>query len=210
MICINKYDRYYFEKYALLSICHLLDLNIEDFEHKDRPDLQSETLNMGIEVVRAITEHDGLVNSLVGKYFNKGVSGDEVIDLINKNNRQSRFKGSVYSVNGIAVLSDTKGLYNIEKHNKLIKEKIQQKSLLSEHYKRYKVNGLYCFAHTSWLNESGYSDIIDECKRSAFNLVFINCEDTILQWDASLSSFTEHEVSKCLAEWKQSAEKMNV
>ena len=132
-IDINKY---YFEKYALLSICYLLDLKTQDFEHLDKPDLQSKKLQIGIEVVQAITEHDGLVNSLVNSYFGKGLSGNEIVHSINRENKKGKFKGLISSYNDIAVISDTMGLYNSEKHKKLISEKIREKSRLYRNKKR--------------------------------------------------------------------------
>lgn len=203
MIYINKY---YYERYALFSICDLLNYKIQDFEHKDRPDLQSAALDMGIEVVQAITEHDALTNRLIDLYFGKGYSGDEVVALVNKNNTKGKFKGAVYSINGIAAISNTIGLYDAEKHRNLVIEKIGEKSRLLENYKHYKTNGLYCFTHTGMLCEFEYPHMIDACRKSDFSFVFINNIDTILQWQAPSDHFIVHEIaSEYLQKWKKQA-----
>lgn len=120
---MNKYDKGYFEKYALFSICHLLKLDRKEFEkNSERPDLQSKTLNIGIEVVRAITEHDGLTYSLINEYFGQGLSGDEIVAAIKRKNTKGKFRGSVFSANGVAAISSEEGLYDIAKHRNLISE----------------------------------------------------------------------------------------
>lgn len=156
--------------------------------------MQSETLNMGIEVVRAITEHDGLTYHLINSYFGKGLSGDQIVAAINKNNTKGKFKGSVQSIDGVAVISPTKGLYDSAKHRNLVIDKLNEKSRLFEQYKHYKINGLYCITQTSLIDESDYPYIIEACKKSVFNLVFIDCNNTILQWNASSDDFIIHNI----------------
>ena len=52
----NKYDKLYFEEYALnsLILCYdeKLKVFLEEGGHADRPDFQNEELNLGIEVRR--------------------------------------------------------------------------------------------------------------------------------------------------------------
>lgn len=203
---MNRYDKYYFERYALLSICYFLNLEINEFEHKDKPDLQSNVYDIGFEVVRAITTHDGLTESLANAYFGKGLSGEEIVAAINQGNTKGKFKGSVFSINGTAVISDTKGLYDTTKHKDLAIEKINEKSALSRKYTRFGTNGLYCFEHTGMIDDHHYPEIVTACENSAFSIIIINCMGYILQWKRSSEGITRQEVpAELLVEWKQLA-----
>lgn len=201
----NKYDKYYFEEYALLAICHLLNLDFQNFEHLDKPDLQSQAFDMGVEVVRAITEQDGLINFLVNSHFGKGRSGEEIVAEINKDNAKGKLKAAVYTIEGTAVIS--KGVYDSSKHQCLVAERIEKKAqLLRKNYKLYKTNGLYCFTQTSLINEIDYPFLLESCKKSPFSVIFIDCINTILQWNAPADDFIEHKIaSNYLSEWNQTA-----
>jgi len=204
VILINKYDEHYYHRYALLSVCHLFNFDIEDFVICDKPDLQSQKLNIGIEVTRAITKHDGLTYDLVNSYFGKGLSGDEIVESINRINRKGKFKGFVGTINGVAIFSPTQGPYDSKKHRDLISNKILEKTQKFIQYKHFKKNGLYCFSHTSLINESDYPYILDACKNSAFSLIFINCIDTIFYWNSPADTFVSIKISpELLSKWKQ-------
>lgn len=207
MSFINKYDKRFFEKYALFSICHLLNIDINNFvDFCDKPDLQSKIYNLGIEVVQAITKHDGLTHKIINSYFGKGLSGTKIISKINNDNRKAKFSGSIRISNGYAVISPTKGLYDSEKHRELLVNKIEEKSIKFKKYKHFETNGLYCFSHTGLLDEYDYKYIINACKRSPFSIVFINCIDTILLWKAPFDKFVTCELStEMLHKWKQDA-----
>ena len=204
---MGKYNKHYFEKYALLSICHLFNIHIEDFEKKsERPDLQSEALSIGVEVVRAITKHDGLTYSIADDNFGRGLSGEEIVASIKKNNNKGKFKGSVYRVGDVGGISSEEGMYDSSKHRNLVSEKIKEKSQLSKGYRHYRTNGLYCFTHTSLINETDYPYIIESCKGSSFNLILIDCIDTILQWNAPSDNLVKHKISeKNMHKWDQLA-----
>ena len=202
-------NKYFYENYALLSTCHVLGINSQDFKARDKPDLQSTTLNIGIEVVRAITEHDGLTYYLAETYFGKGLPGEEIVTEINQNNKGKRFKGFVCAIDGTAVISSENGMYDGQKHRNLIIQKIEEKSRLFKNYRHYKTNGLYCFAHTGLINELDYPYIIEACKKSPFSLVLIDCIDEILQWNSSLDTFIKSDIPEaCLSKWAQDARKV--
>lgn len=201
-------DKLYYERYALLSVCYLHNLDIKNFEHSDKPDLQSKKYDVGIEVVRAITEHDGLTQRIINKYFGKGLTGDEIVEQINKNNTKSKFRGSVCSVDGVAVISSEKGLYDADKHLKLVVKKIDEKSQKSKNYRCYKTNGLYCFAQTGLIDENSYPIIIEACRKSAFSLIYIDCIDIVLEWNSPSDVFIVHEIpAEDLRKWSMAAQK---
>ena len=203
---INKYDKHYYEKYALLSLCYILGLNTNDFEQKDKPDLQSEKYSMGIEVVRAIPDREGLTLSLVRQYFGKGIPGEEIVKEIIKNNEKGKFRGCVTSINGVAVISSTNGFQDGAQHKVRIIEKIAKKMQKFQKYKHFENNGLYCFTETGVLNETDYPDIIKACQESPFSIVIINCIDFILFWEFHENTFKRFEIPKeVLKAWNQKA-----
>lgn len=200
-------NKYYYEKYALLAICHILNLKIENFEHRsDRPDLQSNKYDMGIEVVQAITQQQGLTNSLVNCFFGQNLPGELIVDAINKGNKKGKFTGTIRSVNDIAAISPTQELYDIKMHKDLVVEKIKKKSKLFKNYAHYGNNGLFCFTQTSLIDESDYADRIRACKESAFSFVFVDCIDEILAWNTSSDILKTYKISsECLCKWEQDA-----
>lgn len=203
---ISKYDKLYYEKYALLSLCYILGLNTNDFEQKDKPDLQSEKYSMGIEVVRAITDQDGLTQSLVQRYFGKGIPGEKVVKEVIANNKKGKFKGYVTSIDGVAVISSTNGFHDGALHKVRIIEKIEKKTRKFQKYKHFKNNGLYCFAETGILNETDYPDIIKACQESPFSIVIINCIDFILYWEFYENTFKRFDIpTEVLKAWNQKA-----
>lgn len=189
-----SYDKNDFEKYACLSVCYQLKYDFKEFKNLDKPDLQSKKYDIGIEVVRAINEHDGLTYSILGKYFGKGLSGEEVVRSVNDRNSKGKFKGIIKSENGVAIISSTKGMYDACKHRDLIVGKIKEKSDLLPSYTQYSTNGLYCFAHTGLIDESDYSAILKACQISAFSLIFIDCIDEILIWKKDSGCFVKHDI----------------
>ena len=172
----------------------------------DRPDLQSEALDMGVEVVQAITDHDGLTARLVDTYFGRGLPGDKVVELIQQNNTKNYFHGEVGLVDGMAFISSTKGLYDMKKHSDLVTQKLKEKSQKFAQYRQYGVNGLYCFTHTNLMNKRDCERTIDACRESPFQLIFIHCIEEIFIWNQSSDGFITHEIpSEWLYSWKKFA-----
>lgn len=201
------YDKRYFERYALLSVCHMFNYDIERFmKCCEKPDLQSEEYDIGIEVTQSITEHDGTTIMLINSYFGRGLSGNEILESIHQANKKNKFKGSCTIVDDVAIISPTKGLYDSSKHRELIIRSIIEKSEKFSGYKHFRINGLYCFAHTGLIDESDYPCILDACRNSAFSLVLINCIDRILHWNALYDSFLSYDISyDLLTKWKKEA-----
>lgn len=187
-------------------MCYILGLNTNDFEQKDKPDLQSEKYSLGIEVVRAMPEREGLTRSLVQQYFGKGIPGEEIVKEVIKNNEKGKFKGCVTSIDGVAVISSTKGFHDGALHKKMIVETIVKKARKFQKYKHFETNGLYCFAETGMLNETDYPDIIKVCQESPFTIVIINCIDSILYWNVCTNAFKQYEIPlEILKGWNQKA-----
>ena len=122
-----SYDKIYFEKYALLSIVDCLQLDLENFQLLDKPDLQNDTDSIGVEVTRAITQHVGFTNALTNKHFGKGKSGKLIKQEIEK--MFPDFKGSVMVIPGdIATISSSKGMDDTQNRLVVAENSIMEKS----------------------------------------------------------------------------------
>jgi hypothetical protein len=157
---MEKSDKDYFEQYASFSIAYILEFEESSFSCRDCPDLHNDKYGYGIEVVQAITEHDGRTRSLIREYYGKGLSGEKIIKKVAEKNKKEKFKGEVFSIDNIGVISGEKGLYNSSKHKMLIIDKIKEKSDRFKKYKHFNKNGLYCFAHTGMINSDDCVDIL--------------------------------------------------
>ncbi len=66
----RKFDTCFFERYAKLTLERILGSKYSSLENKDRPDLQSEEMSLGIEVTRALepdrTNANQLLKELAG------------------------------------------------------------------------------------------------------------------------------------------------
>lgn len=202
---MKRHNKHFFERYAKFAVCYLLGYDREDIENKDRPDLQTKSRDLGIEVVRAISKHDGYTYNLIDRYFGKHLTGDKVIEEIRK--QKHGFEGSLCTVEGRAVISAEKGIYDSNKHERCIVKAIEEKTEKWKSYdKDYNEKGVYCFSHTGLLDESDYPTIISACKASIFTLVFIDCNDEILLWRTESSEFMKHRIPEAvLSAWTEEA-----
>ena len=71
-----KYNTCFFERYASLVIREFLGERYANLENIDRPDLQDNTLGIGIEVTRAIQENKNFANSLINE-----MAADEILKV---------------------------------------------------------------------------------------------------------------------------------
>ncbi len=72
----TKYDTNFFERYARISLIDLVDERFEALKNYDRPDLQDEEHNIGIEVTRAIRENRDVAHALINE-----IAGRPVMDV---------------------------------------------------------------------------------------------------------------------------------
>ena len=76
-----KFDTCFFERYAMVSLATLVGEPYAHLENRDRPDLQDETLGIGIEVTRAIRENKNVANALVNEMAGEDVKEVNADDL---------------------------------------------------------------------------------------------------------------------------------
>ena len=80
-----KFDTCFFERYAMVSLAALLGEHYAHLVNRDRPDLQDETLGIGIEVTRAIRENKNVANALVNEMAGEDVKEVNAEDMLHIN-----------------------------------------------------------------------------------------------------------------------------
>ena len=177
-----KYDKGYFERYALLSLIKCFDYKLEDLldSNFESPDWQSDILDLGIEVTRAESPSDGKLSFIINKFFNKGLSGKEIKDAIQREHGEySNFFGEI---DNSAYCSVSYSFSNeINKIIKAITTKIEK--LNKPYFEVFKQNWLYVFADVGLHKDDILSikDSISNCvNKKQFDKIFINITDKII------------------------------
>lgn len=204
-----KYSKYYFEYYALLSLIKCFGYKFEDIleENFESPDWQSESLDIGIEVVRAIDNEDGELNSIINKFFNMGLSGRKIQNSVKK---QHQKYGHLFKYKqNIAYCSVTYS-YCAEISKIVNAITVKTKKLNKEHFKIFKYNWLYIFADIGLYCDdlAEIQSLIEIDKNDKqYDKIFINTTDKILVINRN-AIFEEIEVdSKTRKELKAESKK---
>lgn len=73
----RKFDTCFFERYAQLTLENILGKEYASLVNKDRPDLQTEDLRLGIEVTRAMEPHKYNAKQLLKELAGMNIKDDE-------------------------------------------------------------------------------------------------------------------------------------
>lgn len=172
------------------------------FEKLDRPDLQSKTHDIGIEVVQAIREKDMKLWSLAVKYWEK--------ENKDKDKRFNEMKNVGWDEETKDALDDGILCYKgddgycgrlINKDISVLKERVQNKLNKSngDGYRKFKENDLFIYCELAG-NEDMFTDIMNdinkimneyECK---FSKIYIHAIDKLYVFDFGLNIITKHEI----------------
>ena len=160
------FNKTYYENYAKSTLQHIINCSNNSFINSDKPDLQSEKLNIGIEVTRAVAKEYGRIQSITNKYFGKDYSGQYLRGKINKIIGYDL----IHTVGGMAYW-----MYNFtEKETEdLILKAINLKSQkLNSGYRVFGKNYLYIFINNSMIEEDTLMHIISEYRNMSFRIKF--------------------------------------
>lgn len=130
-------SKIYFEKYAQLTL-ELTEFG-NNFVLADKPDLQDNNQDIGIEVVLVETKDEGIMRSVWNKYSGTGITSNEFRDKF----KRSDFKQSVIPDCEYMAMECRCG-----NAKDLIPEMlafIGRKNEKLKNYKRFKKNGVYLF-----------------------------------------------------------------
>lgn len=191
---MNKYDKHYFERYALLTLHCVFPEWKDHFVRSERPDLQNETDGIGIEVTSSTPAHIREVDSYGAKLLGKAVSETD----------EKRFRGDLFltSERVAFAYSPIKGLEDSDKSPEIIFA-ISHKHDIWEGYKEFNVRGVYIFTGTSIIDEEMLEKVEKSEAFSYFQLVFINAMDKMYYYQNGWKKkeFTDEE----LVEFKKKA-----
>ncbi|MDO4834888.1 MAG: hypothetical protein Q4B07_00325 [Clostridia bacterium] len=191
---MNKYDKHYFERYALLTLYSAFPEWEAHFTRRERPDLQNETDGVGIEVTSSTPSHIREVEAFGQKILGKTVSSED----------EKRFWGDLFltSERVVYAYSPTKGLVDSDKSPEIISAIVNKRDIW-EGYKEFNVRGVYVFTGTSIIDE----EMLEKVEKSEafpfFQLVLVNAMDKLYYYQNGwrTKEFTDEE----LVEFKKKA-----
>lgn len=164
----ETYSKNYFEKYAALTLTHLLTIKEKDILQSDRPDLRIPQLDFGIEVTQALTPEEAVADLQKPLYA--------TLDM-------NPFDHNLQDIN-----------YVMEKIHNAIIRKIEK----SKNYTQYQNNGLYIFAHCHNIDESVLQKDFDNLSypNFFFQYLYINCVTKVYSFNYQTKKFTSIQFHK--------------
>lgn len=193
----KKYNKRYLEIYAMLTLSKYLNLDLDIENLKERPDLQSKELDIGIEVTQAITEQDGLYNALYQQYFGKGYKSKYIKKMILKN---KRFTGQIYEIDGKVYIAPSDETISADSYLEKLENSILKKlRKLTQGYTLFSSNCLYLYTNTYLLKPEDIYRFFSKLDTSEFKLQFdiyyINCIDKIYLFNKNNHNFKEYDIN---------------
>lgn len=184
---MNRYDKHYFERYALLTLYCTFPEWEDHFVRSERPDLQNEIDGVGIEVTSSTPSRIREVEAFGQKILGKTVSSAD----------EKRFRGDLFlTPERVAfAYSPIKGLEDSDKSPEIIFT-ISHKRDIWEGYKEFNVRGVYIFTGTSIIDEEMLEKVEKSEAFSYFQLVFINAMDKMYYYQNGWKKkeFTDEEL----------------
>lgn len=196
---MNKYDKHYFERYAELTLYGIFPEWNSHFTRSDRPDLQNEIDDIGIEVTSSTPTRIREVAAFGAKLLGGKVSIKD----------EEKFRGELYlTPERIAyAYSPTKGLVDADRCPEIVAAIAQKRSIWKD-YKDFCTRGIYIFTGTSLIDDKMLRKIEKSGAFPFFHMVFINAIDRIYYKDNGnwkMKEFTDEELS----EFKKQALEIN-
>lgn len=206
-----KFGKEYFEEYALLSLekCYDTAFSHTNFKKDESPDWQSEELETGIEVSRALSKEEGERQFIVNEYFGRGLGGELIRKAVQK--RFSKHGDLIKVIDNTAYVTNEVNSFS-EKYGAIEDRIIEKTKKLNDNYRLFKNNYLYVFANTGLLAEWDIEFIFNRIKdkldsySKQFDKVFIYSYDKIWVYsnaEIQLYVIPKETVTKLYEETKQ-------
>ena len=197
-----KFGKDYFEEYALLSLekCYDTAFSHTNFKKDESPDWQSEELETGIEVSRALSKEEGERQFIVNEYFGRGLGGELIRKAVQK--RFSKHGDLIKVIDNTAYVTNEVNSFS-EKYGAIEDRIIEKTKKLNDNYRLFKNNYLYVFANTGLLAEWDIEFIFNRIKdkldsySKQFDKVFIYSYDKI--WVYSNAGIQSYAITKEIA-----------
>ncbi len=166
------YNKLYWEEYARLSLSVLFPEFHNHFFVSDKPDLQNNIENIGIEVTNATPEEYRERDAYATKYYGKMPTDKEI----------TNFQGEFFfDKNGVVIgSSPTRGLVtpiNYIDINHIIEEKKKK----ANNYTKFRTLGIYIFSPLFLLDTD--VETISSMDTTPFDFLIINCQDVLYYID---------------------------
>ena len=177
----------YFEEIAKEKLACFVDERFKCLELKDKPDLQSEELDIGIEVTRCLNQEDGTTDAFDRETVSSNMTAEERIGKLER----MKAKGEIRQ------LDDGKTIIHIVFPDLLEKKKtllqsIKEKFFKSKGYKKFKTNCLYLFLDWQF-DENELKEIINGVDDNPFDHLFIDIEDGVYVYSSKTQGLTFYE-----------------
>ena len=184
----NRINKEYFEYYAKYSLITSVDKNYSYLNKGESPDWQSDILDIGVEVTRAIDENIYLAYNIISEYFGNVFISNHTAQKIQERKQQYAELHKYTDASSI----DYNDISNIDN---LRKRYIHKTIKLNKNYIHYNENLLYMFTFKTM-----DADEVKQCfkidlghYKHNFDLCFVNCFDRIYVCD-----FVKKEIQRCI------------
>lgn len=192
----HDYYKRWYEAYAKMFVENIYNKSWRNcFSMKEKPDLQSETLNIGIEVTGSLDSNMHYVQHEFNKYVDKKINKETLEKRVKKVGSNVFFQTEPLAV----------GLnrdYDIQDSNALIRIIRQKTGDKLPHYSHFEKNMLYIFTQNSFFDEADIKRLWNELKdifsdRSLkYDFYFIDCIEKVFTLNADDGSIVEYNVSQ--------------
>ncbi len=179
----------YYEDLAKHTLTLFVNQKFEHLELLDKPDLQSDYLNVGIEVRECKNDDDGRTDAFIRETFNSDYSFEERKDKMRKM-KVSGYLEQLPNSSGI-IFSSSEGLSNIESIILKVLEAIIDKNVKFNTYKKFSLNCLYLFCKWNF-QHFDIKEIIERIEVNNFDIIYFDCEDCLYSYDFREKSMNEY------------------
>lgn len=184
----NNLTKYY-EEIAKEKLACFVDERFKLLELKDKQDLQSEELDIGIEVTRCLNKEDGVTDAFDRETISSNMAVEERIGKLER----MRAKGKICQLDDGKTIAHIVFPDLLEKKKTLL-QSIKEKIVKSKGYKKFKTNCLYLFLDWQF-DENELEEIINEVDDNLFDHLFIDVEDGIYVYSPKTQEMTFYEFS---------------
>ncbi len=192
----HDYYKRWYEAYAKMFVENIYNKSWKNcFSMQEQPDLQSETLNIGIEVTSSLDFNMHRIQHEFNKYVDNVRSEETLEKIVKKTSPDAIFQTKPLAV-GLHWnhdIQDINGLISI------IEDKTSKKL---PHYRHYEKNMLYIFTQNSFFGKSDIKRVWKELKNRFHNnslkydFYFIDCIEKVFTLNTEDGNIVEYNVSQ--------------
>lgn len=191
----NNLTKYY-EEIAKEKLACFVDERFKCLELKDKPDLQSEELDIGIEVTRCLNKkdknnEDEEDEGATEAFDRETISSNMPFEERKEKMQKMHASGVLYQSNdgkviGHCLFQDSK------KKMRTIRESVKEKGVKSKGYKKFKTNCLYLFVNMSF-DEYEIKETINRVADNPFDFLLIDCVNGVYVYSSKAQEMTFYE-----------------